>query len=107
MSGPFRKITDAILLEWLDHSPARLEKYLDAHPEAADRLEELTQLSPDMGSQLQAALVPAEDFHERMVRSVTPKPGAGQTSQLLLDMMTLPWRTASVLVDPKRIQESN
>lgn len=104
MSVPFRKVTDADLLRWLDESPSRLEKYLDKHPEAVVRLEELTELSEAMGSQLEEALAPAEDFRERMVRAVTPSPRSGETPALLLDMLTLPWRTASVLVDPTRIQ---
>jgi hypothetical protein len=104
MSVPFRKATDADLLKWLDEAPARLERYIEKHPEAAIRLDELTEFSPAMGTHLEAALAPAEDFRERMLRAVTPSPKAGETPALLLDMLTLPWRTASVLVDPKRIQ---
>ena len=104
MSTSFRKPTDADLLKWLDDAPARLERYLEKHPEAAARLESLTELSPAVGVTLEEALAPAEDFAERMLRAVTPSPKAGETPTLLLDMLTLPWRTASVLVDPKRIR---
>jgi hypothetical protein len=97
-------VTDADLLKWLDEAPSRLERYLEKHPEAAARLDELTEFSPEMGTHLEEALAPADDFRERMLRAVTPPPKAGETSALLLDMLTLPWRTASVLVDPKRIQ---
>jgi hypothetical protein len=74
------------------------------HPEAATRLDELTEFSPSLGTHLEEALAPTEDFRERLLRAVTPSPKAGETPALLLDMLTLPWRTASVLVDPKRIQ---
>lgn len=104
MSVPFRKASDADLLRWLDEAPSRLDRYCEKHPEALLRLEALTEFGPNMGSQLAAALAPTPDFKERMVRAVTPPPRAAETPTLLLDMMTLPWRTASVLVDPKRIQ---
>lgn len=104
MSIAFRRVTDAVLLRWLDEAPARLERYLVHHPDASTRLEELTAFSPGMGEHLEQALAPDDDFAERMVRAVTPSARAAETPALLLDMLTLPWRTASLLVDPRRSQ---
>lgn len=36
---------EAKLLNWLDHDPDRFERYLAAHPEITDRVEELTLVS--------------------------------------------------------------
>lgn len=104
MSIAFRRVTDAVLLRWLDEAPARLERYLAANPEASARLEALTALGPDFEQQLQEAIAPDDDFSARMVRAVTPPARSAETPALLLDMLTLPWRTASLLVDPRRGQ---
>jgi hypothetical protein len=104
MSGAVRRVTDAVLLGWLDDAPARLERYLIRHPEASARLDQLTELSEGQGRHLEACLEPTVDFPERMVRAVTPRPDATASPALLLDMLTLPWRTASLLVDPRRGQ---
>jgi hypothetical protein len=104
MSGAVRRVTDAVLLRWLDDAPARLERYLARHPEALARLDALTELSEGQGRHLEACLEPTVDFRDRMLQAVTPTPGAAASPALLLDMLTLPWRTASLLVDPQRGQ---
>jgi hypothetical protein len=106
-SGGMRKarrgrVDDDTLLKWLDTQPDKLEKYLDTHPDAVDRLEELTSLSPEVGTQLGAAVAPPADLSARMVDGLRTDPSASQTASIVFELFALPWRTASFLADPAR-----
>ena len=94
------RVDDDTLLQWLDHQPARLDKYLLAHPDALDRLDELTALSDDDGDRLGRSVAPAEDLSERMVEGLRTDPAAAQAASIVFELFALPWRTASFLVDP-------
>jgi hypothetical protein len=94
------RVDDDTLLQWLDHQPDRLEKYLSAHPDALDRLDELTTLSDEDGDRLGRAVAPPADLSARMVEGLRTDPSAAQTASIVFELFALPWRTASFLVDP-------
>jgi hypothetical protein len=100
--APRGRVNDDTLLNWLDNQPERLEKYLATHPDAADRLDQMTTLSPEVGLQLSVAVAPTADFSARMVEGLRADPSAGQAASIVFGLFALPWRTASFLVDPDR-----
>lgn len=102
MSG--RQVSDATLLGWLDASPSRLERYLERHPEAADRLERLTAMTSDFGTRLGAALSPPPDLAVRLAMSLKPDPLTRETSALVGDLLGLGWYTVRAVLDPERDQ---
>jgi hypothetical protein len=97
---PRGRVNDDTLLHWLDNQPDRLEKYLASHPDAADRLDQMTTLSAEVGEQLTKAVAPTADFPARMAESLRVDPSAGQAASIVFDLFALPWRTASFLIDP-------
>lgn len=105
MSMGARRVTDAVLLEWLDRAPDKLERYLHAVPDAANRLESLTELGSQATEQLVESFAPDDDFAARMLRLVAPSPEAAQMSGLVFGLFTLPWQTLSCLTDPDRSWE--
>jgi hypothetical protein len=100
--APRGRVNDDTLLNWLDNQPDRLEKYLAAHPDAADRLDQMTMLSPEVEHQLSAAVAPTADFSARMAEGLRADPSAGQAASIVFGLFALPWRTAAFLVDPDR-----
>jgi hypothetical protein len=100
--APRGRVNDDTLLNWLDNQPDRLEKYLASHPDAADRLDRMTTLSPEVGQQLSVAVAPTADFSARMAEGLRTDPSAGQAASIVFDLFALPWRTASFLLDPER-----
>ena len=107
MSMGARRVTDAVLLEWLDRAPEKLERYLHAVPDAASRLESLTELGSQATENLVASFTPDAAFAERMLQLVSPSPDAAQASSLVFGMLSLPWRTLWCLTDPDRSWESD
>ena len=99
------RLSDDELLHLLDDRPERVERYLDEHPDAGDRLEVLTALEPELGRQLEAAVAPPSDLATRLVARLRPDPLNRETASVLLGLLGLPWRTARVLLDEPKGEE--
>lgn len=95
------RVSDDTLLQWLEDDPERLEQFLEANPEVADRLDALTELDAGVGQALEQAFAPTDDFATRMVEGLRIDPVTRETVGLLAAVFTLPWRTASFVVDPQ------
>jgi hypothetical protein len=106
MSMGARRVTDAVLLEWLDRAPDKLERYLQTVPDAASRMESLTALGAEAAEQLAESFSPDADFAERMLQLVSPSPDSAQMTGLVFGMLTLAWQTLSSLADPDRSWET-
>lgn len=93
-----RSAPDAKLLGWLEGRPARLERFLEANPQAVERLDELTALGAAIAPALEEITRPAADLQARLVARLAAPPS--EVPMLILDLMGLAMRTATVLVNP-------
>ena len=94
---------EAKLLNWLDHDPDRFERYLAAHPEVTDRVDELTLVS-SFGETFRSALglaieVPL-DLAQRMATKLSAKNSGTDAMSVLLDLMGVGSATLQVFLDP-------
>ena len=88
------RITDEKLLRMLDADPIKLEKHFEHHPEDADRVEALTELSAPIFDRLSGALGAPTDLAARVQARLAGDPLSKETMQLTTDLLGLAWRTA-------------
>lgn len=94
---------EAKLLSWLDHDPDRFERYVAAHPEVTDRVDELTR-GASFGETFRVALEQALevplDLAQRMATSLSAKNSGTDAMSVLLDLMGVGSATLQVFLDP-------
>lgn len=91
------RMTDQKLLRLLDADPSKLEKHFEQHPEDADRVEALTELSAPMLTGLQGALGAPSDLAARVQARLAGDPVSKESMQITADLFGLAWRTARTL----------
>jgi hypothetical protein len=78
---------DRKLLDWLDNDTSRFEKYITAHPEAADRIDQLLALGTDVQRMLSEALTESlagpVGLFERLTERITPGTDTAASSVVL------------------------
>ena len=95
---------DAKLLKWLDHDPGRFERYITAHPEIADRIDELTSLraaTESVRSALMHALEVPVGLAERMAAKLSVPDASTDPASVIVDLLGLGAATMQVLLDPE------
>ncbi len=67
---------DRKLMKWLDDEPSRFERYIEKHPEAADRIDQLLSLGADaqraITDALSDSLAAPVDLMARLTERVVP-----------------------------------
>ncbi len=91
------RMTDEKLMRLLDGDPKRLEKHFEEHPEDADRVETLTELSSPMLDGLRGAFDAPDDLAARVQARLAGDPVGKETMQITADLFGLAWRTAQVV----------
>jgi hypothetical protein len=80
---------DRKLLDWLDNDQSRFEKYITAHPEAADRIDQLLDFGADaqrlLREALSESLVGPVGLFERLTEKVVPGSDT-EPSSVVLDI---------------------
>jgi hypothetical protein len=78
---------DRKLLRWLDEDESKFERYIEKHPEAADRVERLLELGLDAQQRMQTALSAAVaapvDLVERLALTIGQDSDTGAASSVL------------------------
>ena len=97
-SQPSPHPSDPVLAVWLETGqPSSVDAHLEACDECASRLEELTDLG-GLHEELAVAMSPPEDLADRTTVGVKGRLAAQEAVSVVVEMLTLPFRTASVLV---------
>lgn len=89
-------VTDALLLDWLDNAPERLEAHLATHPADADRLDTLTAL-PRLGEMLREAMVVPDGLAANVRDLVRGDPARRAALATIADVLGTSWRTLGLL----------
>ncbi len=91
---------DKRLLDWLENDTSRFEKYITAHPEAADRIDEILELGAAFRGRLTEALTVAVaaplDLAERLTASIG-KDRSTDPASVALDIFGIGPRTVGML----------
>jgi len=103
MSSSALSRRDAKLLGWLERDPDRFERYLAAHPDLADHIDELIERTYAFGAQARQALSQAVDIPVGLAERVQANALRGQAStdaaSVMLDLLGVGFATISVLLD--------
>jgi hypothetical protein len=89
---------DETLRQWLEHGrPGRVTRHLDECELCLDRLDALTDLG-EMKVELAGLGAPPVDLHRRTTGGVQGRLAAEEAVLALVDLFTLPWRTAEAIL---------
>ncbi len=103
MNLVLRHPTSKRLDYWLDHKPAKFERYLADHPEVADRFEAanpLAGLADNVRETLSAAIVAPIDLAARLRERLLGERDDTSPLAVALDLGTLGAATLSMLAGP-------
>ncbi len=94
---------DKRLLKWLDTDTTRFERYITAHPEAADRIDQILALGDEVQRMLNGALddvlaVP-HDFIDRLSASFGTANDTSVTT-VAMDLFGIPADTLTIWLNP-------
>ncbi len=91
------------LQEWLETGrPGRVTRHLDECESCLDRLDALSDLG-EIRHELSDVSRPPDDLHQRTTGSVQGRIAAEEAALAVVELFTLPWRTAAaILGEPAR-----
>jgi hypothetical protein len=93
---------DRKLMKWLDDEPTRFERYIEKHPEAADRIDQLLSLGADtqraLGEALTESVAAPLDLVARLTEAVVPGNDTA-TASVLLDLFGVGTATVQTWLD--------
>jgi hypothetical protein len=90
--------SESVLAVWLETGdPASVQSHLETCDECAARLESLTDLG-SLQQELTTVTNPPSDLADRTTTGVKGRLAAQEAVSVVVDMLTLPFRTAVVLV---------
>jgi hypothetical protein len=90
--------SEAVLAVWLETGdPSSVQAHLESCDECAERLETLTDLG-SLHEELATVTNPPSDLAGRTTAGVKGRLAAQEAVSVVIDMLTLPFRTAAVLV---------
>jgi hypothetical protein len=90
--------SEAVLTAWLETGePSSVDSHLAACDECAERLEALTDLG-GLHDGLTALTRPPDDLADRTTVAVRGRLAAQEAVSVVVDMLSLPFRTAAILI---------
>lgn len=95
---------DEVLVRWLETGrPRRVGRHVEDCDECMERLDVVSDLDGGLITGLQSASAPPADLHARTTGGVSDRLAAEEALSSVLDLFTVPWRTAASILDPAPI----
>lgn len=95
---------DEVLVRWLETGrPRRVGRHIEECDVCMERLEDVSDLDGGVLTGLESASAPPADLHARTAGGVSDRLAAEEALSTVLDLFTVPWRTASSILDPAPI----
>jgi hypothetical protein len=93
---------DRKLMKWLDDEPSRFERYIEKHPEAADRIDQLLSLGADaqraISEALSESIAAPLDLVARLTEDIVPGHDTA-TASVVLDLFGIGAATVTTWLD--------
>ncbi len=100
-----RHPSDDKLVQWLESGrPRRVGRHVEECDVCMERLEAVSDLDGGLITELESASAPPADLHARTTGGVSDRLAAEEALASVLDLFTVPWRTATTILDTAPIR---